>query len=374
MKSSPIHGGNVHAIARSQGRSVHRVLDFSASINRLGLSSVVRRAIQKAIPLAVHYPEIEALQLRRQLARIHKIPEDCLAIGNGSAELISLIPRALGVRHGLVIGPTFMEFERALMQAQALCTYVMAKPDTNYTPPIDEACTILDQQTRIRRTKKKGVDCPIDIVFLCHPNSPTGQVISRAQFHQLYESVQRGGACLIVDEAFIDYCVARSVLRNVGTMAGLFVLRSFTKFFAIPGLRIGYIAGSKKEVSAIRSLLPPWSVNIVASAAAEAALQDNAYQRQSVTFMNIERKRFRAGLQVLPQVHRVFPSSANFLLMQLSVDCSVARIVQELCDEGLVIRDCQNFAGIENPTIRVAVRRPKENDRLLKALMRQLRQ
>ncbi len=374
MKSSPVHGGNIYEIASSQGRSIHRVLDFSASINPLGLSPVVRRAIRQAIPFAVHYPEIESLSLRRQLARIHKISEGCLAIGNGSAELISLIPRALHVRHGLVIGPTFVEFERALTQAQARCTYVLAQSDSDYTPPIDEACTLLDQQTGIRRSKKQSIDSPIDIVFLCHPNSPTGQVISRAQFHQLYESVQRAGACLIVDEAFIDYCVSRSVLRKVGTMAGLFVLRSFTKFFAIPGLRIGYLAGPEKEVSTIRSLLPPWSVNIVASAAAEAAVQDKAYQRQSVTFMNIERKRFRAGLQVLPYVQRVIPSSANFLLVQLSKDYSVARMVQELCEEGLVIRDCQNFPGIDVPTIRLAVRLPKENDRLLKALKRQPRQ
>jgi len=370
--SLPSHGGNVLKIARSQGRSINRVLDFSASINPLGLSPTVRRAIQQAISLAVHYPEIDAQPLQQQLAKIHKIPEACLVIGNGSAELISVIPRALGTRHGLVIGPTFMEFERALTLAEAHCTYVHATPDAGYAPPIEAVCAMLNWQAGTKRDKNSGSAVPVDTVFLCHPNSPTGQVISRIQCDRLLTSVQKAGARIIVDEAFIDYCASRSVLKHVDKFKGLFVLRSFTKFFAIPGLRIGYLGGPASEVSAIRSLLPPWSVNILASAAAEAAFQDKEYQRQSVMFMNLERKRFRACLQHIPHVQRVYPSSANFLLVQLPVHCQVSLLVHELCEQGLLIRDCENFAGINVPTIRLAVRRPKENDRLLKALKRGL--
>ncbi|GJL62564.1 MAG: threonine-phosphate decarboxylase [Nitrospirales bacterium] len=370
--SLPSHGGNVHKIARSQGRPSNRVLDFSASINPLGLSPTVRRAIQQAIALAVHYPEIDVLPLQQQLAKIHKIPEACLVIGNGSAELISVLPRALGTRHGLVIGPTFMEFERALTLAEAHCTYVHATPNAGYAPPIDAVCMMLNRQAKTKRNKNSDNTVPVDTVFFCHPNSPTGQVISRAEFRRLLNSVQKAGARIIVDEAFIDYCASRSVLKHVRTFKGLFVLRSFTKFFAIPGLRIGYLGGPVSAVNTIRSLLPPWSVNTLASAAAEAALKDKGYQRQSVTFMNLERKRFRACLQHIPHVQRVYSSSANFLLVQLTAPCQVSLLVQELCEQGLLIRDCENFAGIDVPTIRLAVRRPQENDRLLKALKRGL--
>lgn len=368
----PLHGGNVHAVARSQGRSIQHVLDFSASINPLGLSPSVRRAIHRAISLTIHYPEIDAQSLRAQLAKFHRIPEECLIVGNGSAELISVIPRALGSRHGLVIGPTFMEFERALILAGARCTYVHATSMTRYAPPIDDVCALLHKQSGMReKPSRRGIH-PIDTIFLCHPNSPTGQVISRASFHQLLDSVQQAGARLIVDEAFVDYCATRSVLRHVRKSETLLVLRSFTKFFAIPGLRLGYAAGPAKVVSQIRSMLPPWSVNALASAAAEAALCDTTYRRRSVQFMKQERTRFTQALRQIPGL-RVHPSSANFLLVQLKAQDQVSLLTQELCTQGIVIRNCQNFAGVDVPTIRLAVRRPKENDRLVKAVKRELK-
>ncbi|WP_447968411.1 threonine-phosphate decarboxylase CobD [Nitrospira sp. M1] len=372
MIPSPLHGGNVHAVARSQGRSVQHVLDFSASINPLGLSPSVRRAIQRAIALAIHYPEIDAQSLRAQLAKHHRIPEECLIVGNGSAELISVIPRALGSRHGLVIGPTFMEFERALMLAGAHCTYVHATPNARYAPPIDDVCILLHKQSGMRTNPSRRGIHPIDTVFLCHPNSPTGQVISRTSFQQLLESVQQAGARLVVDEAFVDYCATRSVFQYAGKSETLLVLRSFTKFFAIPGLRLGYVGGPANVVSHIRSILPPWSVNVLASAAAEAALRDTTYRRQSVQCMKKERSRFAQALRQIPGL-RVYPSAANFLLVQLNEHDQVSLLTQELCAQGIVIRNCHNFAGIDAPTIRLAVRRPKENDRLVKALTRELK-
>ncbi|MGB0911396.1 MAG: threonine-phosphate decarboxylase CobD [Nitrospirales bacterium] len=367
------HGGIIHTLAREQGQKINRLIDFSASINPLGLSPQVRRAIQQTISQTVHYPDVDGQPLRTQLARIHRLSEDCLVIGNGSAELISVLPRALGSRHGLVIGPTFMEFERALTLAGAQCSYVHAKRDENYQYPIARVCKFLKQTQS--RLKKKSIDgmYPIDTVFLCHPNSPTGQVLAKKQLHELLELVQKVGARLIVDEAFIDYCSSHSVLKHIGRIDGLIVLRSFTKFYAIPGLRIGYLGGPADVVEKIRSLLPPWSVNILASAAAVAALQDTIYRKQSLQFMTVERKRFRALLNQLPGL-RLFPASANFLLVEIQAGVEVEQLTQALRRQGLLIRDCQNFAGIENPTIRLAVRCPNENDRLVKALKRELAQ
>ena len=365
------HGGNVHVIARKQGRSINRLIDFSASINPLGLSLIVRRAVQQAIPQTIHYPDVDGQSLREQLGMLHGVPEDCLVLGNGSAELISVLPRALGSRHGLVIGPTFMEFERALTQAGAQCTYVHAESHNNYQPPIERVCAMLNGEKGQRGTKRGKNRRSIDTVFLCNPNSPTGQTVSRNQVHLLLESVRKAGSRLIVDEAFIDYCSSRSVFREVGQTQELIVLRSFTKFYAMPGLRLGYLGGSKDIVKHIQSILPPWSVNALASAAGAAALQDTAYHRRSLVFMNQERKRFCAALRKVVGLC-VYPSSANFFLAQLETDSHVEKIVQSLLQQGILIRNCQDFAGIHTPTIRLAVRRPRENDRLIRALNREL--
>ena len=369
---SPVkHGGNVHAIARNQGRSINRIIDFSASINPLGLSPSVRRAVQQAIPHAVHYPDVDAQPLRSQLARLHRIPDECLVLGNGSAELISVLPKALGSRHGLVIGPTFMEFERALTLAGADCTYVHAESYNNYQPPIERACTMLKGEKGQRGKKRIAKKPPIDTVLLCNPNSPTGQPVSRKHVHLLLESVRKVKGRLIVDEAFIDYCGSYSVFREVGQTPELIVLRSFTKFYAMPGLRLGYLGGPEDIVKRVRTILPPWTVNALASAAGTKAIQDTAYQRRSLVFMNQERKRFRAALRKVLGL-RVYPSSANFFLTQLETDSQVEKIVQSLHKQGILIRNCRDFAGILNPTIRLAVRRPRENDRLVKALKREL--
>ena len=139
------HGGNVHAVAREEHLPVHKLIDFSASINPLGLPSGVRRALVRAIPSSIHYPDPLSTDLRLQIGAFDRIPPDSIVLGNGSAELISVLPRSLSLRHGLVIGPTFMEFERALALAGAHCTYVHAEATDQYDPPIDRVCHILSK-------------------------------------------------------------------------------------------------------------------------------------------------------------------------------------------------------------------------------------
>ncbi len=363
------HGGNIHNVAQAQGKPLGRLIDFSASINPLGLSPVVRRAIQQSIPDTIHYPDRSGQQLRKGIAVAQGISEDLIVLGNGSAELITVLPRALGSQHGLVIGPTFMEFERALILTGAQCTYVHARKDARYQSPIDDVCQMLLKQGAFSGKKRKAGSrgLPIDTVFLCNPNSPTGHVCSRSRVRQLLNVVQKTKISLIVDEAFIDYCASHSMLQDVDSMKRLIVLRSFTKFYAMPGLRLGYLVGPSDVVSHVVSLLPPWSVNTLAHNAALAALRDTVYPKKCVEFMRRERTRFRRQLQRLPGL-QVYPSSTNFLLVELSVEYQVPVLVQILQEEGLLIRDCQSFSGIHAPTIRLAVRRVRENNRLVRAL------
>ncbi len=370
MIADVVHGGDIYRVAREQGRPISKILDFSASINPLGLSSAIRRSLVGAVPRVVHYPEVNAYPLRKALAHAHDISEDHLVVGNGSAELISVLPRALECRHGLVIGPTFMEFERALKHAGARSSYVHATREQNYQPPIDKVCQILSKKNHSRHKRTHTTDIhatAVDIMFLCNPNSPTGQACSRREIHELLEIAQEAKVYVVVDEAFVDYCAHRSIFKDVKKYTHLIVLRSFTKFYALPGIRAGYLIGSPDVVNAVQSLLPPWSVNTLAQDAAHAALLDTDFRRRSLEFMKQERKRFTQRLSRVAGI-RVYPSSANFVMVEIPSECHVPRVETYLGNNGILVRDCRNFAGIYVPTIRLAVRRPKENDRLVNAL------
>ena len=372
--SPPPHGGNVYAAARANGRPMPQFIDFSASINPLGVPPLVRRALVNAIPFSIHYPDPDGVDLRKQIGRTFRIDPESIVLGNGSAELISFLPRALSIRHGLVIGPTFMEFERALALHGAQCTYLHARAADQYAPPLEQVQAMLKKRKKVGRSGKNersSSSPPIDAVFLCNPNSPTGQAVSRTRIRQLLHTVHQVKASLIVDEAFVDFCDSCSVLKDVVKSQNLIVIRSFTKFFAMPGLRIGYVAGPRDLVTRIRGLLPPWSVNSLAQAAALAALQDSGYRRRSVALIRRERARFMSRLKELPGV-RLFPSFANFLLVELPPKHSAARIAEWCREKGVLVRDCQDFSGMNSRTLRLAVHRGKDNNHLVKLLLRAL--
>jgi threonine-phosphate decarboxylase len=369
-----IHGGNVHAASRANGRPIPQLIDFSASINPLGVSPLVQRALVNAIPFSVHYPDPYGDDLRKQIGQSFRVDPESIVLGNGSVELISILPRALSIRHGLVIGPTFMEFERALTLGGAQSTYLHARAADRYAPPVEQVQAMLKKRKYVGRSGTYGRPSPgppIDAVFLCNPNSPTGRAVTRSGIRQLLQTVQQVKAHLIVDEAFVDFCPSCSVLNDVAKSQKLIVIRSFTKFFAIPGLRIGYVVGPRDIVTRIRGLQPPWSVNSLAQAAAMAALQDSGYRGRSLALIRRERVRFMSRLRSLPGV-RLFPSQANFLLLELPPKYSVPRIAEWCREQGVLVRDCQDFSGMNRRSLRLAVRRSKENDLLVNLLTRAL--
>ena len=190
-----VHGGNVYAASRANGRSVSQWIDFSASINALGIPPLVHRALINAIPLSVHYPDPYGEDLRRQLGQSFRVDPESIVLGNGSVELISLLPRALSLRHGLVVGPTFMEFERALSLSGAQCTYLHAEANTRYAPPLDQLRPLLKKRKKSEKirlaTAPHSLE-PMDAVFLCNPNSPTGRAVSRSGVRRLLETVSTG--------------------------------------------------------------------------------------------------------------------------------------------------------------------------------------
>jgi threonine-phosphate decarboxylase len=364
VSHAPVHGGNVHAAGRELRRPIGSILDFSASINASGPSRQAIRALRDAASFVEHYPDPDCFRLKRAIAHRWQIPPDCVVVGNGSTELIDVIPRALSIRSALIVGPTYGEYARAVRLAGGRTSMVLATPEEGYRAPLENVTHRLSEQRRDREAT--------DAVFICHPNSPTGRPCRADDLAALFGAAERARSWVILDESFIEYCGELTCVPHLHSCPRLIILRSFTKFYALPGLRIGYSMSSPSVAGLVRQVLPPWSVNAVAQRAAEAAIADERHARRCLISVGRERTRLATRLSLLDGV-TVVPSSANFLLIELPRPFRARAITADLRRRAMLVRDCSSVEGCTPRMIRIAVRAQRDNDRLIAALAGLLR-
>jgi threonine-phosphate decarboxylase len=204
--------------------------------------------------------------------------------------------------------------------------------------------------------------------MLTNPNSPTGALIPQAECEQMVRCCRQARTRLVVDETFVDWVEEASLKRQAEHSPPVIVLRSLTKFFALPGLRVGYLIAQPRLIARLRAQMEPWSVNVIAQDVARTCLQDAEFPQRSRAFMERERLWLAAQLKTIEGL-RPFPSNTNFLLVQVTQPgVLAAEVVRRLAEENLLIRDCRNFVGLGRRFFRVAVRTRSENKRLLAAL------
>jgi threonine-phosphate decarboxylase len=214
----------------------------------------------------------------------------------------------------------------------------------------------------------------VDIAFLCNPNNPTGRLIARDGIETVAAAAARQGAWLVVDESFLDFLpdAADHTCRPLlATYSNLIVLQSLTKFYAIPGLRLGFVLADPAVGALLDAGKDPWNVNSLAQAAGVAALADDAYRAASVAAIAAAREEFARGLAALPGL-QPFPACANFILARLAATTAPA-LRQALLRDGILIRDCSNYPGLSAAYIRLAVKRPEQNALILAALGKNLK-
>jgi threonine-phosphate decarboxylase len=336
------------------------ILDFSASINPLGPAPSVRDAVCAAFDRAGHYPEIGSSPLCRALADYHDFSPERIAVANGSTELIHLIPRLTGKASGraLLLSPTFSEYAHALEMAGWRIDHLCFFPDNGFD--LDLA--------HVAKELGRGYD----LLFFCNPGNPTGRLYQLEDVAELHEICRRAGCFFVLDEAFMDFTEGGSAKHRLAADDdNWLILRSMTKFFAFPGLRLGYGMASPAVAALLKRLLPPWNVGVLAQAAGLAALGDLEHVRRTREYIEAERERLAARLAASPQL-TVFPGVANYLLLRIMGDLTAAVLQEKLLAERILIRDCGNFMGLDGSFFRVAVRTTEENDRLLAALTRVL--
>ena len=349
------HGGNVFAVARHLGIAPEEILDFSASINPLGPPARVRPAVMAALDRAIHYPDDGALELKEALALHHRVSPDNITVANGSTELIHLLPRLFPQGRALIIAPPFAEYARALER----CGW-----ERDYFPLKEEAGFTLDI-AGLRQRLQEGWD----LLFLCNPNNPAGSVHPPHDIARVADLCRGTGTFLVLDEAFIDFCPEASAAGLLLSKPDAVVLRSLTKFFAIPGLRLGYSIAHPAVSRRLTDLREPWSVNVLAQAAGLAALADTGFRQRTLTLIREEAAFLFTGLKAIPGL-APFPAAANYLLVRIEAAHGLAAAVvrDRLLERRILIRDCANFPGLNAQCFRVAVRTREENLRLLDGL------
>ena len=359
MTTSADHGGTVFAIARSLGIRSDELIDFSANINPLGPAPGVLEAVCSSLQRVLHYPDRESFELRQALAGVHRVTSDNLVVANGSTELIYLLPRLLPGARGLIIAPAFSEYARALDRAGWQTEHLILSPDDRFALSLEKLAEKLAEG--------------FDLLFLCNPANPTGAFLPLTMIKEVQRLCRAAGTFLVLDEAFMDFREGESAKGLIAESGGGIVLRSMTKFFAIPGLRLGYAIGQVDIIRQCADQLEPWSVNTPAQIAGVASLADAGYRERTVRCVSTERDALAQGLADLPGL-APFPSLANYLLVELRHGFSSAELRNRLLEKRILIRDCAKFQGLDGRYFRVAVRTGEENRRLLDALAEVLRE
>ncbi|MBC7962305.1 MAG: threonine-phosphate decarboxylase [Steroidobacteraceae bacterium] len=353
------HGGNVFTAARMLGVSPADMTDFSASINPLGISLLVRKALIRSLDNLVHYPDSSQRELKQALAHYHNLSPENFAVANGSTELIYNLPAMLPGKKALIISPSFSEYVRALNQHHWQIQHFILTPESNFS--IDTG--------QLELALAGG----INVLYLCNPGNPNGSLHSRQTVEQVYELCLAAGVFMVLDEAFMDFCEEASSKHFVAQSENAIVLRSMTKFFGIPGLRLGYAIGDATLTEQLDAMGGPWSVNTLAQAAGSAALQDSAHNRLTLEFIRRERSDLIQKLEQFPQL-RVYPSSVNYLLVEIKEGLTAGELRERLLQQRILIRDCSSFMGLTKRFFRIAIRTGQENRRLLECLRGILKQ
>jgi threonine-phosphate decarboxylase len=319
---------------------------------------MVKKSIICALDSLVHYPDNTHRELKLALGVHHSLSPANIVVANGSTEIIYHLPAMLPGSRALIISPSFNEYVRALGQHHWEVRHFILKPESNF---------LIDLEA-LEHTLAEGFDA----LYLCNPGNPNGTLYNLRTIERIYSLCIASGTFLVLDEAFMDFCEDSSAKHDIVKGDNGIILRSMTKFFGIPGLRLGYALSSSTMAERLDAMGGPWSVNTLALAAGVAALQDSEHNQRTTEYIRQERRNFFNRLSELKQL-KVYPSSANFLLVEITDGMPAMELRNRLLHERLLIRDCTNFMGLSPRFFRIAVRTTEENERLLVALKRILK-
>ncbi|MBW1780298.1 MAG: threonine-phosphate decarboxylase [Deltaproteobacteria bacterium] len=344
------HGGTPDSDLERFGLPVEPILDFSVNINFMGPPANVREKWGTLFEVIADYPPVQGDGIARYYQEKFNIPPENLLAGNGSTEMIYLAPRALGLHHVVVITPSYHDYERASILAGARVDRHRLSPASGFSLPID---------TVPIQTMENA-----DALWLGRPNNPTGTLVPKEPLLELSKRFPK--TVFIIDEAFIQFADnwEQASFLTQEPRPNILVIHSITKFYALAGIRLGGIVGHEKLISRLRQAKEPWTINGVADRIAPLLLECTDYEQETWRANAEERERIFHLFGKLEGI-TPFPPCANFILCQWTRTHTLDHLIHYLLSNGMYVRDCRNFPGLEANFFRVGIRKPVENNQLI---------
>lgn len=352
------HGSDIEQIESYYGIPKEQIVKFGANVNPLGLSDSVRKSLAKHLDIITSYPDRDYKSLRKAIADYCNVSMDYVVTGNGSTELISLLISQRNARHALVIGPTYSEYERELsLTGGCISTYYLPE-SRNFQLDIDDLTNALSGD--------------VDFLILCNPNNPTSSALRQDELKNVLQKCKERSIFVMIDETYVEFAPSVeeiTAMPLVSAFDNLMIIRGVSKFYAAPGLRLGYGVTSNQEfLRTLKKHQNPWSLNSIGAFAGELMLQDEDYIKNTRNLILSERDRCLRVLQKL-RYAKVYPAYGNFILIKiLKENLTSFDVFETAIKQGMMIRDCSSFEGLPGEYIRFCIMKPEDNTRLLACL------
>jgi threonine-phosphate decarboxylase len=349
------HGGKVFEASKELGLPPEAILDFSANINPIGFPGGVADIIKGHIKDIVHYPDPDQREMLAAAAEFFGTDSHCILAGNGSVELINLIAEGIRPKKAIIPAPTFSEYGHSC-SARNIPVEFVEIPQTDFK---------LDGKF-LRRVLEKSEEG--SLVIICNPNNPTGQLVPRSELLSLLEALEKRDSYLLLDEAFMDFVEdSYSLVDQIGRHSNLIILRSLTKFFALPGLRIGFALSNPDTIKRLSFLKDPWNINTFAGTVAPYVMKDTEYIEKTKRLIGQEKEWLWRELRKIPDLLPLNPE-ANYIFIKMVGDTAADVLTEKLKKRGILIRLCANYPFLDRRFFRVAVKDRRANASLVEAI------
>ena len=379
------HGGNIYKIFRE--KNIKEILDYSSNINPYGIPESLKKRITENLEILERYPDPDYVELRQKLAHLNKVDISNIVLGNGATEIIFLFMKVINPQKVLIVSPTFREYERAVKATERVenssilgdshkkkydeKSFGKQKIEVEYFELKENDDFKLNIDNLKSELAKK-----YDLLIMCNPNNPTGKFLKLDETEEILKECNKYNTKLFIDEAFIDFLkdgMKESIINTKENKQNLFVTRAFTKFFAIPGLRLGYgIYFDKKLEKGISEKKEPWSVNNIAEIAGLTVLDDTEYIEKTLKWITEEKIYMYEKLNEINGI-KPYKTEVNFITVKIENNfilkgLNVKILRGKMIEKGILIRDASNFNFLDERFFRLAIKDRKNNDRVIETL------
>lgn len=352
-----IHGGDLTAAVEQYQIPIEEIADFSGNINPLGFPPQVAALLSAHINIVSRYPDKNYSALKKSIAAYTNASPSHICVGNGSTEFITSLIKTCQPKQTLIIGPAYSEYEYAVTLWGSAVTYFELEEKDDFVLSVPKLLQTLDQG--------------VDFLILCNPNNPTGTATNTEDLEVIIKFCESRQIFVMIDETYMEFCNPAELYCAIPLCkryANLFVIRGVSKFFAAPGLRLGYgITSNEKVLNTLKQQQDPWAVNILASFAGEHLFSQTDFIHQTKELIHSEREKMMHQLSGWKTI-KPYPTQSNFMLIRIAKEIPSQTIAQKMMEQKMLIRDASSFYFLDEHFIRFCFLLPAQNAKLLSAL------